>query len=76
MEKVLALHSLLVNDGPCLPMNHPENNLVFTDQLFKLLTGPASHSHTGLSVPEIANKLEKPRKAILNTTKIVVEDIL
>lgn len=54
MIEQILYYSLFVNDGPWIPMNHPENNLVFTDQLFKFFTGPASHSYTGLPMPELA----------------------
>lgn len=35
-------------------MDHSENNLVCTDQLFKIFKSPSSLSYIGLPVPELA----------------------
>jgi len=34
-------------------MNHPENNLFFTNQLFKLFIGSPSYSYTDLRMSEL-----------------------
>lgn len=53
MEQELY-YSLFVNKGPWLPIDHSENNLVCTDQLFKIFKSPSSLSYIGLPVPELA----------------------
>lgn len=35
-------------------MDHSENNLLCTDQLFKVFTSSSNLSYTGLPVPELA----------------------
>lgn len=70
-------YSLFVNNGPWPPMDHSENNLIFTDHLFKLFTVlQAFHILVCQCLNWLFITLGKLIKTLLNTKKILAGAIL